>query len=183
MQSELLKEGKTRAIGASNMTVEQLEQFRTVCPLSAYQPPYNMLQRQIEADLLPWCQQHNVSVMVYWPLMKGLLAGKLRRDHVFAAGDGRAKYPMFQGDEWQKNQDFVDAIRQLAAECGKTVAQVVVNWTIHRPGVTVALCGAKRAYQIQETAGALGWRLSDDHLRRIDEALRRRGTPITRSAV
>lgn len=181
--AELLQEGKTRAVGASNLTVEQLEQFHSVCPLSAVQPPYNMLQRQIEADVLPWCLQRNVSVMVYWPLMKGLLAGKLRRDHVFAPGDGRAKYPMFHGEQWQKNQDFVDAIRQIARQCGKTVAQVVVNWTIHRPGVTVALCGAKRANQIRETAGAMGWRLSQDHMRQIDEALRRRGTPITRAAV
>jgi aryl-alcohol dehydrogenase-like predicted oxidoreductase len=181
--AELLEQGKARAIGASNLNVEQLDEFQSVCPLAAYQPPYNMLQRQIEADVLPWCQQRQVSVTVYWPLMKGLLAGKLPRNHVFGPGDGRAKYPMFQGQEWQKNQDFVDVLRQIAGECGKTVAQVVVNWTIFRPGVTVALCGAKRAYQIQETAGALGWRLSHDHLRRIDEALRRRGTPITRSAV
>jgi aryl-alcohol dehydrogenase-like predicted oxidoreductase len=121
--------------------------------------------------------------MIYWPLMKGLLAGKLARDHVFDARDGRRKYPMFSGDEWEKNQDFVDKLRAIAAETGKTVAQVVINWTIHRPGITVALCGAKRPDQLRDNAGAMGWRLSADHLARIDQAIVARGTPVTRGAV
>jgi aryl-alcohol dehydrogenase-like predicted oxidoreductase len=180
---ELLDEGKTRSVGLSNATLDQLEQFAAVCPLSAFQPHYNMLQREIETDTLPWCRAHNVSVMVYWPLMKGLLAGKLPRDHVFAAGDGRAKYPMFQGEEWQKTQDLLDELRQIAAEIGRSVAQLVINWTIHRPGITVALCGAKRPDQIEENAGGVGWQLSAAQLARIAAAIERRGTPISRAAV
>ena len=179
----LLEAGQARAIGVSNFNLEQLAAFHAECPLSAFQPPYNMLQRDIERDTLPWCRQHGVSVVVYWPLMKGLLAGRLPRDHVFQPGDGRAKYPMFSGDEWQKNQDFLDRLRDVAAQAGRTVAQVVVNWTMHQPGITAALCGAKRAYQIQETAGALGWRLTNEQLAAIDAALAARGTPVTRAAV
>jgi aryl-alcohol dehydrogenase-like predicted oxidoreductase len=67
--------------------------------------------------------------------MKGLLSGGLSRDHVFAEGDGRAKYPMFQGDEWQKNQDFVDRLRELSKQCRRSVAQIAVNWLIQQPGV------------------------------------------------
>ncbi len=180
---QLWEAGKTRAVGASNLSVDQLAEFQAACPLAAVQPPYNMLQRQIEADILPWCQRNNVSAVVYWPLMKGLLAGRLPRDHVFAAGDGRAKYPMFQGDQWQRNQDFLDELRGIAEDIGKTVAQVVVNWTIHQPGITAALCGAKRGFQIQETAGAMGWQLDHEHLARIDAALARRGVPIVKSAI
>lgn len=180
---ELMDAGKTRTVGVSNFNVDQLERFHAVCPITAFQPPYNMLQRDIEADTLPWCQQNDVSAIIYWPLMKGLLAGKLPRDHVFTAGDGRAKYPMFQGDEWQKNQDFLDRLREIARDVGKTIAQVVVNWTIHQPGVTAALCGAKRANQIEETASAMGWRLSGEHFAAIDAALQERGTAITRGAV
>ena len=121
--------------------------------------------------------------MVYWPLMKGLLAGKLTRNHQFQPGDGRAKYPMFQGLEWQKNQDFLDSLRDIAARIGKTVAQVVINWTIHQPGITAALCGAKRGYQIRESAGGLGWELTAEDLGQIGEALARRGMPVVRSAV
>jgi aryl-alcohol dehydrogenase-like predicted oxidoreductase len=180
---QLQREGKTRAVGASNLTFEQLQEFHAVCPLDAYQPPYNMLQRQIEQDVLPWCQQKNISLVIYWPLLKGLLAGKLPRDFVFQPGDGRAKYPMFQGEEWRRNQDFLDRLREIAAEAGKTVAQLVVNWTIHQPGVTSALCGAKRPEQIRETAGAMGWQLSAEQLQRIDAALIERGEPLVRGAV
>ncbi len=180
---ELLDEGKALAIGVSNFDVQQLDQFHAVCPISAFQPPYNMLQRQIEQDTLPWCRERKVSAMVYWPLMKGLLAGRIPRDHQFAPNDGRAKYPMFQGQEWQKNQDFLDELRTIAVAVDKTVAQVVINWTIHRPGVTVALCGAKRPYQIEESAGAMGWQLSAEQFSKIDESLRKRGQPIVKSAV
>ena len=180
---ELMEAGKTRCAGLSNATLEQLQEFAAVCPLAAFQPHYNLLQREIEADTLPWCQARGVSVMVYWPLMKGLLAGKLPRDHVFAPNDGRAKYPMFQGEEWQKTQDFLDELRAIAAEAGRTVAQLVINWTIHRPGVTAALCGAKRPDQIEENAAALGWRLDAAQLARIDAAIRRRGKPVSRAAV
>lgn len=171
----LMDEGKTRCVGVSNFDVPQLEAFHAVCPIAAFQPPYNLLQRQIERDTLPWCRERNVAVVIYWPLLKGLLAGRLPRDHVFPPGDSRNKYPMFQGEEWQKNQDFVDALRSIAADCGRTVAQVAVNWTLCQPGITAALCGAKRPQQILETAGAMGWRLSADQLARIDAALLARG--------
>ncbi len=180
---KLMDEGKARCIGVSNLSLGQLEEFHAVCPIAAFQPPYSMLQRQIEKDTLPWCREHGVSVMAYWPLLKGLLAGKLPRDFVFQPNDGRAKYPMFQGDEWQKNQDFVDRLREISEEIGKTVSQVVINWTIHQPGITAALCGAKRADQIEETAGAMGWKLDTEQLARIDAALEERGTPVAKSAV
>lgn len=180
---QLLDEGKTRSVGLSNATVAQLEKFIAVCPLAAYQPHYNMLQREIEADTLPWCRAHQVSVVVYWPLLKGLLAGKLARDHVFAPGDGRAKYPMFQGGEWQKNQDLVAELREIAADAGRSVAQLVINWTIRRSGITAALCGAKRPDQVRENAGGMGWQLNEAMLARIDAALARRGQPVSKAAV
>ena len=90
---------------------------------------------------------------------------------------------MFQGEEWRRNQDFLDRLREIADEAGKTVAQLVVNWTIHRPGITAALCGAKRPEQIRETAGAMGWRLSAEQLGRIEAALAERGEPLVKGAV
>ena len=156
----LLEEGKTRAVGASNLTLAQLEEFAAACPLAAFQPPYNMLMRQIEADSLPWCRQHGVAVAVYWPLLKGLLAGKIRRDYVFGLDDSRHKYPMFLGEERQKNHDLIDRLQVIAQAAGHTVAELVVNWTIHQPGITVALCGAKRPDQIRECAGGSGWQLT-----------------------
>jgi aryl-alcohol dehydrogenase-like predicted oxidoreductase len=180
---ELLDAGKTRAVGLSNATAGQLAEFAAVCPLSAFQPHYNMLQREIELSQLPWCRANLVSVIVYWPLMKGLLAGQLPRDHVFDPRDGRRKYPMFQGDEWGKNQDFLDQLRPVAAEADKSVAELVINWTIHQPGITAALCGAKRPDQIRTNAGGMGWQLTQSQLSRIQRALVERGTAVSRGAV
>lgn len=178
-----MEEGKTRSVGVSNASLAQLQEFAAHCPLTAYQPSYNMLQRDIEGDRLPWCVENHVAVVVYWPLLKGLLAGKLARDHVFEPGDGRPKYSQFRGEEWQKNHDLLDALRPIAAETGHTLAQLVVNWTIHQPGITVALCGAKRPDQLRDNAGALGWRLTADQLARIELALARRGKPERMQAV
>ncbi len=179
----LMDEGKTRAVGVSNFSVAQLEAFAAECPLAAFQPPYNMLRRQIEADTLPWCREHGVAVLVYWPLLKGLLAGKLGRDHVFAETDSRRKYTMFHGEHWQKNLDLIDKLRVIAEAAGHTVAELVINWTINQPGVTSTLCGAKRPDQIRETAAGTGWQLSKDQMTQIDRALAERGTPDAEAPV
>jgi aryl-alcohol dehydrogenase-like predicted oxidoreductase len=172
---DLMAAGKTRAVGASNCTLEQFQVFHAVCPLAAVQLPYNMLQRDIEQRTIPWCRAQNIAVTVYWPLMKGLLAGKLGRDHQFDARDSRRNYPMYQGDEWHKNQDFLDRLRASAALTGHTVAQLVINWTINQPGITAALCGAKRPWQIEETAAAMRWTLTAEQRALIDAAIAARG--------
>ncbi|MBX3442877.1 MAG: aldo/keto reductase [Planctomyces sp.] len=181
---QLLDEGKVRAVGVSNFSrIEQYEEFNAVCPISADQPHYNMLQREIEADRLPWCRAHNVSVIPYWPLMKGLLAGRITRDHTFDPRDGRRKYPIFMGQEWERNQDFLDRIRPIAERQGRTVAQLAVAWVVQQPGITAALCGAKRPEQIRETAEAMNWELTDADLAEIRDAIRLRGEVASRPAV
>jgi aryl-alcohol dehydrogenase-like predicted oxidoreductase len=179
---ELMEAGKSRSIGVSNLTLEQTKEFDAVCPVTAVQLPYNMLQREIEQETIPWCRERNVAVMVYWPLMKGILAGKLPRDRVLDDRDSRHKYPMYQGDEWHKTHDFIDRLREVAKLTGHTVAQVVINWTINQPGITSALCGAKRPYQIDETAGAMGWSLSAEQMEVVNAAIAQRGSvPGTRA--
>jgi aryl-alcohol dehydrogenase-like predicted oxidoreductase len=177
---ELMEEGKTLSIGVSNFTVEQMEEFHAECPITATQMPYNMLQRGIEQRTIPWCRERNIAVMVYWPLMKGLLTGKLRRGEALDQRDNRRSYPMYQGDELQKNQDFLDVLRSVAESSGHTVAQLVVNWTISQPGITSALCGAKRPAQIEETAGAMGWKLTAEQRAIIDAAIAARGPTATK---
>lgn len=175
--------GKIRAVGVSNFSREQLQEFHSVTPIDAFQPPYNLLQREIEESTLPWCREHGVAVCAYWPLLKGLLAGGLSRDHVFPDQDGRKKYPMFQGDEYQKNLDFVDELRTIAAESDCSVAQLAIAWTVAQPGITSALCGAKRAGQIRENAAAMSVELSAETLAQIDAALNRRGQIQSRPAM
>lgn len=173
--AELMAEGKTRSVGVSNTQLEETTAFASVCPLTAVQLPYNMLQRDIEQRTLPWCVENGVAVMAYWPLMKGLLAGAMDRGQPLERDDNRRKYPMYEGDEWRRNQDFVDALRGVAADAGVTVAQLVVNWTLGQAGVTSVLCGAKRPAQIRETAGGMGWELSAEQAERIAAAIAARG--------
>jgi aryl-alcohol dehydrogenase-like predicted oxidoreductase len=170
----IVESGKARAAGASNCTLEQLQEFHAVCPLAAVQLPYNMLQRDIERETVPWCQAEGIAVAVYWPLMKGLLAGKLDANQLDER-DSRRTYPQYQGEEWERNQALVARLREIAAQAGRTVAQLVINWTIHQPGITVALCGAKRPWQIEETAAAMGWMLTPEQADAIELAITARG--------
>lgn len=172
---ELVEAGKVRYAGISNHQLEQIQEFHEVCPLVAVQLPYNMLQRDIEQRTIPWCQENDISVIVYWALMKGLLAGKLREQSDLAEDDNRRGYPMYQGEEWEKNQQFVGVLRDIAAECGQSVPAVVINWTIEQAGITAALCGAKRPWQLEESAAAMSFQLSDAHLKKIAEAIALRG--------
>ncbi len=151
---QMLTEGKTRAVGVSNLSVDQLEIFRAECPIVACQMRYNWLQREIEADILPWCREHQVSVIAYEPLALGLLTGKFDRDHDFAEDDWRRRSLLFSGEAWTKSLDEVERLRTIAANFRCTLPQLAVGWTISRPGVTAALCGAKRPKQIRETAQA-----------------------------
>ncbi|MEZ6058566.1 MAG: aldo/keto reductase [Planctomycetaceae bacterium] len=181
---ELLDAGLIRSAGVSNFQqIPQYEEFHEVCPISADQPHYNMLQREIEAERLPWCREHNVSAMVYWPLMKGFLAGQLPRDHQWDSRDGRQKYPIFQGEQWDKNHDFLNSLRPIAKDAGITLSQLAVAWVVSRPGITAALCGAKRPDQIIETAQAMSVKLSDAELKAIDAAIANRGEVLSRAAV
>ncbi|QDU81032.1 General stress protein 69 [Polystyrenella longa] len=172
--ARFVREGKAKSAGLCNATLDEIKRFHAICPLSAYQGRFSMLQQEVTEEILPWCRENNVSFMPFWLLMKGLLAGKIERDHQFEEGDTRKNYPLFQGEQWQRNQDFVDVLRSLAQETGHTVSQLVVNWTISLPGVTAALCGARRPEQIRETAIAAEFSLSDAHRQQIEDAITER---------
>jgi aryl-alcohol dehydrogenase-like predicted oxidoreductase len=151
---ELLDAGTTRAVGVSNLSVDQMIEFQSECPIVACQVRYNWLQREIESDIVPWCREHQVSVVAYEPLALGLLTGKFSREHRFAEDDWRCRSPLYSGEAWGRNLEVVERLRPMAARLRCTLAQWAVAWTISQPGVTVALCGAKRADQIRETAEA-----------------------------
>ena len=166
---EMQKTGRTRTAGLSNCTLGQAQQFHETCPLSAIQLPYNMIEREIENEFVPWCTENQISLFIYWPLMKGLLAGKIRRDFQFAADDKRRTYRQFIGDEFERNQQLLDELQTIADETQRTIAELVIHWTINQPGITAALCGAKRHWQIRETASTISNPLSSQVLRRIEQ--------------
>jgi len=151
----LLDTGKARAIGLSNASREQLERFAAVCPLSACQLHFNMLQREIEREILPWCMREGVAMVVYWPLMKGLLTGTMHKGQVFPPSDSRHKYPMFNGLQFARNLDFVDALRPIANRLAVALPDLVLAWTAEQPGITSVLFGATSPEQVAENARAL----------------------------
>jgi aryl-alcohol dehydrogenase-like predicted oxidoreductase len=169
---QLIESGKIRAAGVSNLSLSETKAFNDICPISAIQPPFNMLQQEICSEIIPWCQSNEISVINYWPLMKGLLAGKIRRGHQFATEDTRLNYPIFQGQPFESAQKLLDGLDEIAKETAHSVAQIVVNWTIHQPGITSSLCGGKRSWQIKETAGAMGWQLQSESLAAITKLIK-----------
>ena len=179
----LLEAGKARAIGGSNMTVAQLERFSAECPLAACQMPYNMLQRGIEDAVLPWCRRNQVAMVVYWPLMKGLLAGCMHRGRVFSASDSRHKYPMFNGVEFERNLDFVDDLRPIAARLQCDLPDLVLAWTAEQDGITSVLFGATSPDQVLANARALACNLDDEARAAITSAIADRGPVAGRRAV
>ena len=179
----LLDAGKTRAVGLSNASLENLRRFAAVCPLAACQMQFNMLQREIEAEILPWCMSHGVAMVVYWPLMKGLLAGKMHRGQVFPTTDSRHKYPIFNGAEFERNLDFVETLRPVAARLGVALADLVLAWTAEQPGITSVLFGATSPEQVQENTRALGCDLDAAARAEIAAAIAARGPVPGRGAV
>jgi len=169
--AELLAAGKIRAAGVSNFTVRDIEACNKVVKLASDQPPYSMVNRDAENELLPYCLRHNIGVVVYSPLQRGLLTGKITEDYKFAEGDHRADNKFFQPECVRKVNAFLDEIRPIADAHGATLAQLAISWTIHRPGVTAALVGARNPKQAAENAKAADLRLSQEQTSRIDELL------------
>lgn len=166
--AEIVKQGLARYAGVSNVDAQQLATFTADCPVIVVQPPFNMLQTEKVQAILPQCVDQQIAIAAYWVLMKGVLAGRMSREHQFDATDRRLNYPIYQGAAWQRTHDVLDRLHRLAADVNCTVAQLVIAWTLAQPGLTVALCGAKRPQQIQESAGAMQVELSHDALEQID---------------
>ena len=166
--AEIVTRGWARYAGVSNVTASELERFHQECPVVAVQPPFNMLQQEQVSELRSICEREQIAIVSYWALMKGLLTGKFARDHEFDPRDKRLTYEIYQGQAWQQSQDFLDQLRTLANEVGCSVSQLVMAWTIRQPGITVALCGAKRPSQIRETSQAASLALPPETLGIID---------------
>jgi aryl-alcohol dehydrogenase-like predicted oxidoreductase len=144
---------------------------------------FNMLQREIEREILPWCRSREVALIVYWPLMKGLLAGTMRRGQVFPTSDSRHKYPMFNGAEFDKNLDFVDRVRPIATRLGCNLPDLVLAWTAEQPGITSVLFGATSPEQVRINSQALAVDLDDEARRDIAAAIQARGPVLGRRAL
>ena len=167
---KLKEQGKIRAIGVSNYDVEWLEKAQKVTDLASNQPPYSLIQRKIEKEILPYCREQQIGLIVYSPLERGLLTGKVTPDRKFPEGDHRAEHKFFTPEMRQKVLDALATIQPIADKHQASLAQVVINWTIHEPGITAALVGARNAEQAAHNAGATKFALSDAERRQVRAA-------------
>jgi aryl-alcohol dehydrogenase-like predicted oxidoreductase len=165
---QLLKQGKILAAGVSNFSVEDIDQANKIVPIASDQPPYSMVLRDIEDDILPYCRQHNIGLIVYSPLQRGLLTGKFKPDHKFAPGDHRASQPHFQPDYIRRVNSFLENLKPIAKHYDATIGQIVLNWTIQQPGITAALVGARNAAQAKQNAKAAALNVSKTDIEKID---------------
>ncbi|HNX27049.1 MAG TPA: aldo/keto reductase [Phycisphaerae bacterium] len=168
---KLMKQGKIRAAGVSNYTTELLADANSVIQLASCQPPYSMVLRNAEKDIIPWCEENQVGVVVYSPLQRGLLTGKITPDYQFAPDDHRRGNVFFTPHNIASVNAFLAKIKPIADAHNATLAQLVINWTVHRNGITAALVGARNAKQAQENAAALNFTLTSQETQTINNLL------------
>ena len=165
---ELVEEGKIRHVGVSNFDASQMAAFARTRRVETLQPPYHLFRRDIEAQVLPYCAEHDIGVLVYGPLAHGLLTGAIDEATTFADDDWRAGSPLFSGDALRSNLAAVRRLEQLARELGTTVSALAIAWALAHPAVDVALVGARQAAHIEASVGAAELALDDVALAEID---------------
>ncbi|MCS3484440.1 MULTISPECIES: aldo/keto reductase [Bacillus] len=164
---ELKDEGKIRAIGASNLDFEQLQTFNRDGYLDVLQSEYSLLKRQAEQDLLPYCVEHGISFIPYFPLASGLLTGKFTKDATF--DDIRAKDPLFQGDAFLQNLEKVDKLKAIAQSKHAETAHVALAWLLAQAGIDAIIPGAKRAEQVLQNLKTNDVQLTKEEINEIDQ--------------
>jgi len=171
--AKLVQQGKVRYIGVSNFSVEQLERIRSIYPVASLQPPYSMLRREVEDQLLDYCAANDIGVIVYSPLQKGLLTGKFSQERLAALplDDHRRRKPHFQEPQFSATLELVEQLRHIAERNGQTRAQLAISWVLRRSEVTAAIVGARRPEQIAETAAAADFNLSAEDIEEIEHLL------------
>ncbi len=167
--AELQKEGKLRWIGVSNFSPAQMERVSAIAPITSNQPPYSAIRRDIEADVLPYCEANNIGVIVYSPMQSGLLTGKMTRERIEAMGDDdwRSRSDHFSEPNLTHNLAVQDLFKEISAEFGVSVPAVAIAWTLRHSAVTGAIVGARRPDQVDGILDGLTFRLDDATYDRI----------------
>ena len=173
----LQRQGKIRAIGVSNFTVDMIRQCQLHGIVASDQPEYSLLKRDIEGDVLPFCRAQGVGVIAYKPILQGLLSGKVTMDRSFPEGDYRVRNPWFSPANRARVLAALDSLKPLAAAHSATLSQLVINWTAGEPGVTAAIVGARNPAQARENAAAVRFRLKDDERALVRGTFEKLGTP------
>ena len=173
---ELKQQGKVRHIGVSNHSVSQMVRLQAIHPITSLQPPYSMIARDIESEILPFCGQQNIGIVCYSPMGKGLLTGKFTAERVAAlsSNDHRSKDPRFHSPQLEVNLEFVSKLTALAKLLGWSVTDVAIAWTLRRPELTSAIVGARSPQQIEQTVTAGDRALEAASIQVISDAIAQR---------
>lgn len=169
---KLYKAGKIRAIGVSNFSVEQMSLFREAAPLHTVQPPYNLFEREIEKDVLPYTQENGLTSLFYGSLCRGLLSGRMTADTKFEGDDLRNVDPKFQADRFPQYLAAVDELNAWVQKAyGKKVIHLAVRWALDQPGSSIALWGARRPDQLNAVKEVGGWKLTEEDMQTINNII------------
>jgi aryl-alcohol dehydrogenase-like predicted oxidoreductase len=169
---ELHREGKIRAIGVSNFSPAQMDEFRKVAPLHTAQPPYNLFERAIEADVLPYCRDRDIAVLAYGSLCRGLLSGSMTKSSRFTGDDLRKNDPKFLSPRFEQYLAAVERLDRFAQErFDRRVIHLALRWVLDRGDANIALWGARRADQLSPIADVTGWRIDSSAMAEIDQIL------------
>jgi aryl-alcohol dehydrogenase-like predicted oxidoreductase len=178
---DLQREGKVRHIGVSNFDVAQLERAAALAPVASLQPPYSMLRRGIEQEILPYCGRQNIGVIAYSPMASGLLSGAMTRERIAAMPQDdwrKTQNQEFQEPRLTRNLRLVERLRGIGSRHGRSPGEVAIAWTLRHPAVTAAIVGARSAVQVDGFIGAAEFRLSPGELEEIDQALAEAAGPV-----
>jgi aryl-alcohol dehydrogenase-like predicted oxidoreductase len=171
--AKLQKEGKLRYIGVSNFNVQQMRRAQKIAPIASLQPPYSLVHPEVEKDILPYCQEQNIGVIVYSPMTSGLLTGAMSAERVanMPEDDWRKRDPEFQEPRLSRNLQLVNLLQEIGYPHGRSVGEVAIAWVLHNPAVTGAIVGGRKPQQIDEIIGAAEFRLAESELAQIEKFL------------
>ena len=166
---KLKQDGKIREIGVSNYSLEQFKKAISFAKVVSNQVPFSMVDRHIENDIIPYCIENGYGILVYSPLQRGLLTGKVTTDYKFKDDDHRRDNPFFTIKNRVKVLNLIEKIRPIADSHGVTIAQLVINWTVNHPGITAALIGTRNIKQAEENFSSLKFKLTQDEINEINK--------------
>jgi aryl-alcohol dehydrogenase-like predicted oxidoreductase len=167
---DLQKAGKVRWIGVSNYSAEQIERCGKIAPVTSDQPPYSMLRRKIEASVAPYCKDHNVGLIVYSPMLSGMLTGGMTKERAenLPADDWRRNNAEFREPKLSQNLELVERLRAIGERYGRTPGEIAIAWTLHNPAVTGAIVGSRSAKQAEGVMRAGELKLTDQDIAQIE---------------
>ncbi len=171
--AKLQKEGKLRYIGVSNFNVQQMRRAQKIAPIASLQPPYSLVHPEVEKDILPYCQEQNIGVIVYSPMTSGLLTGAMSAERVanMPEDDWRKRDPEFQEPRLSRNLQLANLLQEIGYPHGRSAGEVAIAWVLRNPAVTGAIVGGRKPQQIDEIIGAAEFRLAESELAQIEKFL------------